>query len=298
MDRRYAYGAGIGVVGAVLAIIQVVHGIEQTDRALVLAFETGPFVLLALALVFTGGWLAVRGEYHDGWPRIAAWGVGSSVLFASIAALMLFSQQIGLGTLERAPYIAIDLVTVGALVGTLVGLYDARGQQRLRDLQRERDRVETFAEKAADVNNYGRALTRSHSIDEVSALVIEAMNTLLGVSESAVLVGDGEYETLDSTLVGLDDGALATLADRAREGDEGVLITHNGMPGEGGQDATPLSLLLHREDGRTVVLVALDDTGEIPDEDIELVEMLASHASTALAGIALSGRDGPPTTPF
>jgi hypothetical protein len=285
MDRRHAYGAGIALVGVVFAVVQTLHGLEQSDWILVLAFEAGPFVLLSLALVYTGYWLAVNDDFDGDMPRVVAWGVGSTILFASIAALMLFSQRVALGTLERASYIAIDLATTGAVVGTLVGLYDVRGQQRLRALERERDRVRAFANKAADVNNYGRALTRSESLDDVSGLVIEAMSTLLGISDAAVMVVEGDrIRTIDNTVVGISEDALAEVAERTLDEDEGTFVTHEDVPSELTDfSETTVSILLLSEDDHAVVLVALDDSAQVGEEDVELVEMLASHARTALA---------------
>ncbi len=286
MERHHAYGAGIAAVGVVLAAVQAIHGLQQSDRLLVLAFEAGPFVLLALALVFTGGWLSTGEEYDTDLTRVIGWGAGTTILFASIAALMLFSQQVALGTLERGSFIAIDLVTVGALVGTLVGLYDAESQKQTRALRRERDRVEAFANKAADVNNYGRALNRSESLHDVSALVVEAMSTLLDISESAVIVADGDFEIVDNTVDHVPSGALEELAGRTVDENEATFVTHDDPPeaiAEHG--ATAVSLLLLSGTDRSVVLVALDEKPPVGDEDVELVEMLASHASTALSGM-------------
>lgn len=292
MRRRYAYGVGIAVIGAVLAVVQALHGLQQSNRLLVLAFEAAPFVLLSLAIVYTGSWLARTEEYEAELPRIIAWGVGTTILFASIAALMLFSQQVEMGTLERASFIAIDLVTIGALSGVLVGLYDAQGQMRRRDLRRERDRVETFANKAADVNNYGRALNRSQSVHDVSGLVVEAMSSLLDVTESAVIVGNGNFEMVDNTVDGVAEEALADLAEQTLDESEASFVVHEDVPPRVAErDVSAVSLLLLSGDEHSVVLVALDENPPVRDEDLELVEMLASHASTALTGILDSDGD-------
>lgn len=286
MERRHAYGAGIALAGVILAAVQAIHGLQQSDRLLVLAFEAGPFMLLALALVFTGGWLASGDKYGRDLPRVIGWALGTTILFASIAALMLFSQQVALGTLERGSFIAIDLVTVGALTGTLVGLYDAESQHQKRALMRERDRVEAFAEKAADVNNYGRALNRSESIHDVSALVVQAMSTLLDIPESAVIVADDAFEMVDNTVDHVPEAALEELAERTLEEGEATFVVHDDPPEAiAERGARAISLLLLAGTDRPVVLVALDENPPVADEDTELMEMLASHASTALSGM-------------
>lgn len=288
MERRHGFGAGIVLGGLVLAAVQTLHGIQQSDRPLVFAFEAGPFVLIALALAYTGVWLARNEQFDPDLERILAWGMGSTLLFASVAALMLFSQRVTLGTLDRAAFIAIDLVTVGAVVGVVVGLYDARGQRQLRTLERQRDRIETFANKAADVNNYGRAFNQSGSLDEVSGLCIQAMQALLGISETTVVVlKDGVVSPVDNTIIGVDGDDLAPLVRAARGYDSASVVTHDDPQGGlADRGETALSILLADEDGNAVVVVAaVPAEVDFADEDLQLVELLASHAQTALDDI-------------
>jgi hypothetical protein len=307
MDRRHVYGAGILLAGVFLAAIQVVHGLAQSETALVLAFEAGPFVLLALALSYTGYWLAGEPDYESELPRILAWGGGTTLLFASLAALMLFSQQVSLGTLDRAAYVAVDNVTIGAVVGVLLGLYDARSRSRMRALERERDRTDAFARKAADVNNYGRVLTRSDSVDEVSALCIEAMQALLGYSEVAmVAVSEEGSEVVANTVINATDEQLRSIGEAGLDGAGGAdgdgagVISHDDLETDLDADAEVVTLLVAETPSATFVLVALAGEEQTPrDEDVQLMEMLASHAGTALDSIygVLDRADGERSRP-
>jgi hypothetical protein len=103
MEQRHGFGVGIVLSGLVLAAVQTLHGVQQSDRPLVFAFEAGPFVLIALALAYAGVWLARNEQFDPDLERILAWGMGSTLLFASVAALMLFSQRITLGTPSSIP---------------------------------------------------------------------------------------------------------------------------------------------------------------------------------------------------
>lgn len=196
MERRHLYGATFGIVGLLLATIQMVHATEQTDVPIAVAVDGVPFAMLGLALSFAGYWLATSTEYEADLPRIAAWAVGGTLLFAAVVALMLFSQRVATGTLNRVTYTAIDGVTVGAIAGTLVGLYDARSRHHRRRLQRERDRTEAFARKAADLNNYGRALAQSSSVEEVGAFCIQAVSSLLGHDQTAYVEVEPDGERI------------------------------------------------------------------------------------------------------
>ncbi len=287
MQRRHLSGGGLAVVGVVLAVIQVFHGIQQTDRPLVLLFETAPFVLVALTLSYAGYWLTTNEQFGDDIERILAWGVGGIVLFASIGALQLFSQRVFLGTLDRSSYVAIDFVTVGGVVGILVGIYDARSRLRLRELERERDRIEAFGNKAADVNNYGRAVNRCDSVDEVSALCIQAMQALLGVSEVAVLALGDETRVIDDTILNVSEETLRSLGERAGDGERATVVTHDAVPDPlADQTNAVVSVEITTVGDASFVLVALaGPDARFEDEDVQLLELLTAHAGTAIDGI-------------
>ena len=272
MERRHAYGWAIAATGLFLAVIQLVQGVQQleelvgisqSDQVIVFAFETFPFALIGMSLLYVGYWLTDQREFDPDLPRIAAWGVGSTVLFASLGALILFSQQVTLNTLEQGQYLATNLVTVGAVVGVLVGIYDAQGRARERELATERDRVEAFAGKAADINNYGRELHRAGSVDEISALCIEALQALLGLTASAFVVVDGEEsEVVNSTLVSGDDATLGELARGTLEEAEVTAVTEIAAPDSfGGGGGTLLAVpVASHDDGGVVLLAPVGDT--------------------------------------
>lgn len=292
MHRRDAYGWGIAVVGLALASVQFVQGIQQlqeltgvsqSDQAIVFTFETFPFTLIALSLVYVGYWLRTQPQFDPDHERILSWAVGSTVLFASIAALILFSQQVTLDTLEQGEFLAMNLITVGVVTGVLLGIYDARGRARERELERERDRIEAFAGKAADINNYGRALNRAQSVDEVSALCIEGLQTLLGLTSSGFVAIDGDQSTVvNSTIVGVETEVLVELAQEAGEQEQASVVIKESVPEE--LDAKRLlSVLVTTHDDASVVLLAPVSAGAtFDDEDLRLLELLISHAGTAL----------------
>lgn len=295
MERRHWYGGAVGVAGVILVVVQLFHGIQQlegvegTSRLALFAFATAPFVLAGVALTYVGYWLATRTEYEPDLPYVVAWGAGSAVVFASIAVLLSFGGVATEGAvLARARFVTVDQVTVGAVVGVLVGLYDARSRSRQRALQRERDRVEAFARKAADVNNYGRELNRSSSIREVSALCIQAAQAFLGVVEMAfVVTNEDESELIDETVADVPEATLVGFARDSLDQEPSTIVTHETLPGELAERADrAISVLITDRDGTAVVLLALvDETVSLEDEDSMLLEMLAAHAGTALEWI-------------
>jgi len=288
MQRRTLYGGGLVATGLLLAGTQFVQGLQQiggfegTDRLLVFSFETVPFLLVALALAFVGYWLTTQQQFEPDLPRILAWGAGSTLLFASVGALFVFSQQVTGSTFQQAQYIAMNQVTVGAVVGVLVGLYDARSRLRQRELQAERDRVETFAQKAADVNNYGRELNRSTSLAEVSSLCIQGLQTFLEVTEMAFVVTDGEeHEFVDNTVLDTPEEALGGVVDGTLDQEPGAVVTESTPDGVDRGERVIRILITSHEDS-SVVLLAFSDGPALGEEDVQLIEMLVAHAATAV----------------
>jgi hypothetical protein len=298
MERRHRYGGGIVAVGVVLAVIQFVQGIQQIadfegqEQYIVFTFETLPFVLIGLSLVAVGYWLLGREAFEPDLPRIAAWGVGSVVLFASVGSLLLFSMVVTLGLdpvatdpLDQAPFLAMNMITIGAVVGVLVGLYDAESRHRQRELEAERDRVEQFAQKAADINNYGRELNRSETVDEISSLCIQALQAFLGLTELAFVVIDEESATLvDNTIVGVEEGTLVDLANDVRE-QEPATVERSAPTRAAVAERTDEVIGAHvtEDDDSAVVLLAFrNGDGQLNEEDIQLLEMLIAHVATAL----------------
>jgi hypothetical protein len=294
MERREYYGWGISAAGVILTLIQLFQGVQQLqqqsglsqgDLVIVFAFETVPFVIIGASLIYVGYWLTSQPTYETDLQRVVAWGLGSALLFASVAALILFSQQVTLNTLEQAQYITMNLITLGTVVGVLVGIYDAQSRARQRTLERERDRVESFAGKAADINNYGRELNRAHTIDEVSALCIQALQTLLGITETAVVALGDDESVINSTVVTVSDEALVELATDSLDQEQSSAEVHDVLP-EQFDDAANwvLTILVTEHEESAVVLVTLAEETEAfeRDEDVQLLELLVTHAGTAL----------------
>lgn len=295
MERRYVYGGGIALAGTVLVIVQLVQGFQQSGRPVVFAFQSAPFILVALALAFTGLWLSRQERYEPDLPGILAWGVGSTVLFASVGALQLFSQQVTLGTLEGAEFTAINFVTVGAVVGVLVGLYDARSRDRKRDLEAQKARIEAFGNKAADINNYGRELNRCSSLAQISGLCIQGMQALLGLHEVAfVLTDKGDAEIVNNTVVNVSDETLLRIARGAVSNEKATVVEEGEVDGLGPRAGDALSILVTGAADSSVVLVAFtDESTAFEEEDIQLLELMVAHAGTAIERLETDSEQPP-----
>ncbi|RLM40378.1 hypothetical protein [Haloarcula sp. Atlit-120R] len=299
MNQRLLTGAALALSGVVLAAIQVLHAVQQTRIPVAVAVDALPLAAMGLAIAYAGVWLARDTTFEGAASRVAAWAAGGTVTFAAVAALLLFSQRVTSGSLARASYVTVDLVTVGALAGVLVGLYDARSRSRLRELAAERDRIEAFAGKAADVNNYGRAIASAPSVDGVAAFVVEAFGTMTGMEETAVIrLRDGDAVALANTIRTVPVDAVGSLAREVRTQQQGEVTVHDrpfavDFP-ESVTDCVS-AVVLDDADTTTVVLSVTTDETTVGEEDTKLLELIVSHASVRLATLDRQAVDKDPT---
>lgn len=286
MKGKVLAGAGLAAGGLVLAAIQLFHAVQQTDIPIAIAVDALPFGAMGLALVYAGYWLAQDESFEGSATRVVIWGTGSTIAFAAVASLLLFSQQVTTGTLDRAPFLTIDVITVGALSGVLVGLYDARSRNRLQALEAERDRVEAFGRKAADVNNYGRAIASAGTDEAIAAYVTEALSSLADIDETGLLrIRGDEAVVVSNTVRTIDIETVAELARAAQDDPRGDVVAHRETPPVDldGRVSDVLTAVVTEQGETTTVVVAVDTGPEVTNqEDRDLLELVVSHAAVRL----------------
>jgi len=146
-----------------------------------------------------------------------------------------------------------------------------------------------FARQVADLNKYGQALNRCETVEEVASLTLEAMSLLFQFSYSTFIeVREGEMAVLHSTNPRLSPGGKpGDIAQRALESGETEVSTGEeaGMTGDSDVTAT-LAVPAQVGADVTVILVtrstSIDSFG---DEYSRPLEILASHAATAISNI-------------
>jgi GAF domain-containing protein len=192
-----------------------------------------------------------------------------------------------LGTPVDVAGLLVDGFTGGALLGLLVGVYDVRGRA-------DRDRIQAFAQSVSALNTYGKALNSSQTLDEISALCVEAVEFLVAGDGAAFLLVDETaaeptVTVVDSTLRGDHELAVLESLAVAVEPDEEIeAVRYAETSVDLGTDSPSAALVIAVEtpEGRAMI-VSLSTTTEIDydDEDVDLLETLAAHVSTALSGV-------------
>lgn len=286
MDRRYT---GLFLVGLGAALLIFGIGSAPGDFASAVV-GMGPFLLIAAAISFVGGWIIRTeepvGEYGE---QVLAWTIGSAVTFAAIGYLITLGTAVE-RTAFGVPLSVLQAFTAGSLAGILVGVYDARSRNRFDDLQRERNRAERFARKAKSLNTYGKALNQSRDVHDVSALSVEVLELLIESSESAVVVvTDDSTTVLDATMTGeLGEFIEAIATDIAASPEMETVRCPNDVDCSIPESVPVREVLGVPIDagGATVVLLALTRAADAyTDEDLDLLESLSAHVGTALPNL-------------
>ncbi|MBV0903234.1 sensor histidine kinase [Haloarcula salina] len=146
-----------------------------------------------------------------------------------------------------------------------------------------------FARQVADLNKYGQALNRCDSVDEVVSLTLEAMSLLFEFSYSTfVEVRDGDLRVVHSTNPNFVPGdEPSDLARRAKETCE--TVAEQGNRARVAPDSAVIGALAvpaQMGDEVTAVLVTRSRSVEaFGDEVVRPLEILASHAATAISNI-------------
>lgn len=294
MNRQYLSALAMIGYGMVLVGLYLFQGI---GRGLPSLLRIGPFVLIAMAIGYSGVWLLRNPTYRQHADWVAAWTVGGGTTFMALAALVVLNHWVEVATTTPAARTILDTVTGGSLAGVVAGLYDAQSRQRYSELQEERDTVERFANKAESLNRYAQALYGSTHIDELSALSVEVVQLLIGSREAAfVVVEDDSVRIVDATIT---DSALFEPIAREVATFEPMQTVRcpeetTCRPPEGRSIESIVAVPIPAGNGGTAVLLAIPaDSNSYSEEDTNLLELLSAHMATALTDIDTSAVEPP-----
>ncbi|QSG08894.1 Signal transduction histidine kinase [Halapricum desulfuricans] len=146
-----------------------------------------------------------------------------------------------------------------------------------------------FARQVADLNNYGQALNSCETVEEVVSLTIEAVSLLFDFeSTTFVEVREGEPAIKESTHPGYsagdEPGAIARAAVESGETtiETGQVASVRDGSEVGAALAVPAAIV---EDVVVVLVVRTTSDENVGDRYATPLEMLASHAATAISNI-------------
>ncbi len=151
------------------------------------------------------------------------------------------------------------------------------------------DESTDFARQVADLNRYGQALNQCESVDEVVSLTLEAMSLLFDTAYTTfVAVREGDLRVVHSTNPGLsaDDEPGETAVDAFEAGETVVRAGESVRVDPDSGVASALAVPAQVVDEVTAVLVMRStDADAFDDAHVRPMEILASHAATAIGNI-------------
>mgnify|MGYP000681130174 CR=1 FL=1 len=145
-----------------------------------------------------------------------------------------------------------------------------------------------FARQVADLNKYGQALNQCETADEVVSLTLEAITLLFDLSDVTVVEVRDDLRVVGSTNPALGEGSEpGPVAREACETGETVVETGSRA---GIRDDSDVSATLAVPEGivdETIAVIVVRSTTaeEFGEETVRPMEILASHAATAISNI-------------
>jgi uncharacterized membrane protein YgdD (TMEM256/DUF423 family) len=130
------YVAGIGVVGGTgvgTFWIHLLHLVTRSESLYTRVLGTIVPMVLSVGLVAVAAWIH-RNQSETIVVRTGAWCFVGTVVLVGVSVVSIVYQQ-SKGVLIVDPlFVVTDHATVGAILGSLVGVYDGQRRKRGRDL--------------------------------------------------------------------------------------------------------------------------------------------------------------------
>ncbi|RXK46737.1 sensor histidine kinase [Halorientalis pallida] len=145
-----------------------------------------------------------------------------------------------------------------------------------------------FTSQVADLNKYGQALNNCESVEEVVSLSLEAVSLLFGFPYTTfVEVRDGDLRVVHSTYpaVSAGDEPLAVAYEAFESGETTIKSGEAAGEAEDGVGATLAVPATIASDVVAIIVTRSVENQEFGDEVVRPLEILSTHAATAIGNI-------------
>lgn len=236
---RVLRGSVVGL-GAVLGLLAVVYFVFTTSGQPLDLLKLVVPLFLSLGVVTLGVGLLRSETRGSRIVSVSASGLGGMVLLGGVSAFMLTIQRLEGGNVEAYRYLLLSNASVGAAVGTVLGVYRVRLRRKADQLANEVNRLNEFAGIVAhDLRNplhiargYLQELPRKGNEEELATIdrahvrMERLIDHVLALSRRGSAAG--ETTTVDIGTVArtawndvpTNDAELRVASDRSVEADE------------------------------------------------------------------------------
>mgnify|MGYP000259315959 CR=1 FL=1 len=273
---RWRQIGAIGLIATLGIATFAVHAYNfetHSFAAVATVFGVAIPMAVSLSLVGCAVWLS-RAAVADHASRVAGWSfVGAAVLVAVTAAQFVFQRVAG-GTIEDGTVVIAVQLSVGALLGFILGVYDAQRLAATGDLLDERETADRLSRRLNVLNRVLR-----HDIRN-------AVNVIRG-NAALIAGGSGDAETAAETIKA-QAGALHRLSEQAREIEAALAEEQLGTePVEIGAMVSAKVLGLRREHPYATI------DSDVATEAVAEANPLVDSAIDHLLGNAIEHNDSP-----
>jgi signal transduction histidine kinase len=207
--------AGGGILVAIAWTFVAVHTATALDSTGRLGSALGVVVPLGLAAtLFAGAICVYRYGLAEAALRISGWTLFGTLAFAAViggAVVVLGPDSAGPGV---SPVILINVAAGGAVLGLLVGLYDARQRRLRRQLTEEHRRADDFRQRLSVLSRVHR-----HDFRNKINLIVGTTDRLLADADADADAGGVDAETVRSRALTIRDAGteLGRITEELRE---------------------------------------------------------------------------------
>jgi PAS domain S-box-containing protein len=213
-NEKLGWAAVVGVVGVcagAVPVFDMADDIAMGQPPLTTVVENSPLIVLSLAVVAAGGWLATS-DWDVTYVRTAAQITAAAVVGTAVVVTVVVTVQQQLQNNLKPLIIAADAVVIGALIGVALGVRSGQQQRATDEVIAQRDRFQAL------FDNVPNPIVGVEFVDD--APIVRAVNPaftdVFGFDRETVLGGDLEQYIVpdDENLDPVDQPASAGIAAR------------------------------------------------------------------------------------
>lgn len=281
-----AASATVFVLGFGLTLAHLAHAAIGDETLSTFVFGVLLPLVVSVGVLLGGVWLRRSAVDAAGARRIVAWcAVGIAILGLGAVLTILYQQAHGVEMVDRG-FVVLDMATGGALIGLVIGLYDAQRQQRKRAIRtRERalDELHATTRKLIEASN--REAVATHAVEAARDILHLPVNACWLYDETEdvlepVAVTDEGAELVDTLPTYTGDGSLSWEA--FETGELMVLDDVRDAPNRHSPDTPIRSEIVVPLGEYGVMNVGSTEVRAFDEMDVSLVRILATNARTAL----------------